>query len=215
MINILTMIIDRARDCNVIITQQGWRRGLQRIVKEVLPLPFRRIEYVVTARLLTAPIIIPQPRIPVTIRLATPADLDKFNGIATFSEIRAYAERFTRGHICFIALYQDELVGYNWATAKVDPKLEGAPVRLQPGDAYVGYAFTAPAYRGQGIGPALSAHRLRHFQEKSYQRMIVIVDVNNQAARVIGRKVGYQEINRATYRRILWRRKFRYHHYDP
>jgi ribosomal protein S18 acetylase RimI-like enzyme len=209
--DVLTTITDRARDCTAVIAQEGWRRGLQRVVKEVLPLPFRRIEYVITARLLTEPIAIPQPRLPVTIRLATPADLDKFNGVATFSELKAYAKRFARGHICFVALYQDKLVGYNWAAAEVDPELEGAPVRLQPGDAYVGYAFTAPAYRGQRIAPAMSAHRLRYLQEKGYRRAIAIVDVKNKAAQTIHRRVGYQEVDRATFQRILWWRTFRYH----
>lgn len=211
MAEVLTAITDRARDCAAIIAQEGWRLGLRRIVKEVLPLPFRCIEYMIAARLLTEPIVIPQPRLPVTIRLATPVDLEKFDGVATFSEIKAYAKRFARGHICFIALYQDRLVGYNWAATEVDPKLEGALVRIQPGDVYVGYAFTVPAYRGQRIGSALSAHRLRYLQEKGYRRMIAIADVRNQAALVLTRKLGYQEIDRATFRRILWWRTFRYH----
>lgn len=214
MADVLTVITDRARDCNAIIAQEGWWCGLQRIVKEVLPLPLRRIDYLVLVRSLTEPIVIPQPRLPITIRLATPADLDKFDGVATFSEIKAYAKRFTRGHICFIALYQNRLVGYNWAAAEVDTELEGAPVRLQPGDAYAGYVFTVPAYRGQGIGPALSARRFRYLQERGYQRVIAIVDVNNQAELAVCRKVGYQEIDRATFRRILWWRTFCYHNSD-
>jgi ribosomal protein S18 acetylase RimI-like enzyme len=214
MADILTVIVDRVRDCNVIIAQEGWWRGLLRIVKEFLALPFQRIEYVVRARPLTEPILVPQPRLPITIRLATMADLDKFDGAATFSEIKAYAKRFARGHICFIALYQDRLVGYNWAATEVDLELERAAVRLQPGDAYSGYAFTVPAYRGQGIVPALAAHRFRYLQEIGCQRAIAIVDVKNHAALAAGRKVGYQEIGRATYRRILWWRTFRYHNSD-
>ena len=210
----LTVITDRARDCNTIIAQEGWWRGLQRIVKEVLPLPFRRIEHVVVARLLTEPIIVPQPRLPITIRLATIADLKRFDGVATFSEIKTYAKRFARGHICFIALHQDQLIGYNWATTEVDPELEGASVRLRPGDVYISYAFTVPAYRGQGVVPALAACRLRYLQEMGYQRAIAIVDVKNHAALAAGRKVGYQEIGRATFRRILWWRTFRYHNGD-
>ena len=208
---VLTAITDRVRDCNAIIAQEGSWRGLGRIVKEVLPLPFRSIEYVVVAQLLTEPIIVPQPRLPITIRLATIADLDRFDGIATFSEIKAYVKRFARGHICFIALHQDQLVGYNWVTPEVDPELEGAPVRLQPGDAYVGYAFMVPAYRGQGIMPALIAHRSRYLQERGYQRVIAIADVKNQAVLATCRKVGYREIDRATFQRILWWRTFRYH----
>jgi GNAT superfamily N-acetyltransferase len=211
MIDFLTAITDRVKDCNTIIAQEGLRRGLQRIVKEVLPLPLRRIEYVVRARLLTESPVIPTPRIPVTIRLATIADLNKFKGVATFSEIKAYAKRFARGHFCFMALYRDRLVAYTWAAVEVDPKLEGAAVRLKPGDAYIGFIFTVPAYRGQGIAPVLAAYRSHYLKELGYQRTIGIVDMKNHAALELGRKLGNQTIGRATFQRILWWRTFRYH----
>ena len=106
--------------------------------------------------------------------------------------------------VCFIALYRDGLVGYTWAAVEVDPKLEGAAVRLQPGDAYIGFVFTVPAYRGQGVAPALAAHRSLYLKEIDYQRTIGIVDVKNHAALELGRKLGNQTIGRATFRRIFW-----------
>lgn len=212
LVNFLTVITDRARDCRIILARDGVWHGLQCIVKEVLPLPFRHIDYLIMAQVLSEPIVIPQPHLPIAVRIATIADLERFKDIATFSEIKSYSKRFAQGHICHIALHQGRLVGYNWTVTEMDPELEGGiSICLQPGDAYLSYSFVAPAYRGQGIAPTLGAHRLRYLQEMGYQRVIALMEVKNHAVLAVARKLGYQEIGRATFQRILWRRTFRYY----
>jgi RimJ/RimL family protein N-acetyltransferase len=83
-------------------------------------------------------------------------------------------------------------------------------MRLQPGDTYVDDAYTVPAYRRKRIQTAVHIFRLDYMRDLGCRRAILIVDDKNIASQRLVRKLGYQESDHLTFRRILWKRAYDY-----
>lgn len=190
--------------------RDSWRQTGRWLVKTLISLPYCHIEYTVFARSLLEPWPIVEPRLPVTFRLATKADLARFRGLVLPSELRRFARRLAHGRYCFLALDGGNLAAYCWATSQVDLATDNLQMRLLPGNVYGDDAYTVPAYRRQGIQAALLAYRFQYMKELGAQRLLAIVDVNNLAGQKMVRKLGYQEVDHLTFRRVLWKRNFHY-----
>ena len=68
-------------------------------------------------------------------------------------------------------------------------------------------AFTAPAFRGQGIQTTLSLARLRFFQDLGCKRAIAYIEVDNAPSLAVWRKVEAQVVAHADFERVgPWRR---------
>lgn len=192
------------------IQRGDWRGASRWLIEIFASLPYRHIEYIVFARSLLEPLPTATPRLPVTLRLAMKADLVRFQGLVLPSEISYFSQRLDHGRYCFLALDGEHLAGYCWATTQVEPHVDNLELKLQPGDVYVDDAFTAPAYRRQGIQTAVHLYRLRYMKDLGCQRAILIVSEDNVASQQLVRKLGYQEIDRLSFRRILWKRIYHY-----
>jgi ribosomal protein S18 acetylase RimI-like enzyme len=193
------------------VKQPGFIGAVRWAVKIASQLPYRQIEYTVFARSLQDEIPTAKPRTPVTMRIATQADLTLFQEIAPSAEIKRFARRLEHGRLCFLALDGEELAAYCWATTRIDPKLEKLRIKLMSGDAYLDDAYTVSKYRRQGIQKALKLWKLQHMKSLGCQRAILIVDVNNHANQILSRKIGFYEADHLTFRRILWYRSYYYH----
>jgi L-amino acid N-acyltransferase YncA len=85
--------------------------------------------------------------------------------------------------------------------------LERMPVTLRPGDVLCTDAYTAPAYRGQGIQTALMLARMRLFGDLGYKRMLACIIENNYPSLAVWRKVDSQVVQKGDFKRIgPWRR---------
>jgi len=187
-----------------------WRQTGGWLVGTLVSLPYRGIEYTVFARSLLGPLPRAKPRQPVTLRLAEETDLDRFRGLVLPSEWHHFRRRLAHGRHCFLALDSDRLAAYCWATSQVEFAVDNIEVPLQPGDAYVDDAFTVPAYRRQGIQTAVHLYRLTYLKDLGCQRAILIVENDNVASQRLVRKLGYREVARLSFRRVLWRRTYDY-----
>ena len=190
--------------------RDGWRRTSRWLAESLVSLPYCRIEYTVFARSLLEPFPVAKPRLPVTLRPAAAADLARFEGLVPPSELRHFAHRLARGRYCFLALDVDNLAAYCWATTKVDFGIDNLRMQLQPEDTYVDDAFTAPAFRRKGIQTAVHLYRLEYMRNLGCQRAILIVDAKNTASQHLVRKLGYQEVDHLSFRRILGKRSYYY-----
>ena len=175
--------------------------------------PYRHIEYTVFARSLDEPLPNAHPRIPTTMRLASESDLRRLRSIVLPSEYRHFARRLAHGRLCFLAIAEEkpeDLAAYCWATTEIDPKIDALVLDLPPASAYLDDAFTVPAYRRKGIQTAAHIFRLQHVKTLGCRRAFLIVDVKNQASQSLVRELGYQEVDRLSFRRILWKRTYHY-----
>lgn len=173
------------------IQREGWQGAGRWLIEILALLPYRHVEYIVFARSLLEPLPVVTPRLPVTLRPATEADLARFRGLIPPSEIRYFSQRLARGRHCFLALDGEQLAAYCWATTQVDPCVDNLELKLQPGDVYADDAFTAPAYRRQGIQTAVHLYRLQYMKDPGCQRAILIVSEDNAASLQLVRKLGY------------------------
>jgi ribosomal protein S18 acetylase RimI-like enzyme len=192
------------------IQRDGWRQAGCWLAKTLIEVPYRRLEYIVYTRSLLEPLAVAKPRLPVTLRLATKADLFRFEGAVTKSEAEHFRRRLDHGRYCFLALDGENLAAYCWASTEVRCDVDKLEMRLQEGDAYVDDAFTVPAYRRQGIQTAVHLYRLEHMKNLGCRRAILIVRVTNTASQRLVSKLGYQETDRLSFRRILWKRTYHY-----
>ena len=188
--------------------RDSWYQVGRWLVETLVSLPYRHIEYTVFTRSLLEPLPVVEPRISVTLRLATEADLGRFRGFVPPSEMRHFAHRLAHGRYCFLALDGENLAAYCWTATQVEPDVDNLVMRLQPGDIYGDDAYTAPAYRRQGIQTALLVYRLEYMRNLGYQRVVAIVEENNTASQQMVRRLGYQEADHLSFRRILWRRSY-------
>jgi len=192
------------------IRKSGWRGGGRWLAERIASIPYRHTEYIVFARSLRASLPAATPRQPVTLRRAEADDLDHLEGVIPPSELRYLRRRLAHGRFCFLAFAGKDLAAYCWATTQVEPDIESVSIPLRPGDTYFNDAYTLPAYRRQGIQTAVHLYRLAYMRDLGYRRAVLIVAKTNAASQRLVHKLGYRKVSHLTYRRILWKRIFRY-----
>lgn len=96
--------------------------------------------------------------------------------ILTARQRIAFDRRIRAGRECLLAWRGARVIGYTWMSISVDPSIEGTPLALPPGAAYLWDLFVVRAERGAGIGSALTAARLAWARRQGFDlgwRMIV------------------------------------------
>lgn len=204
----LTRLSEQLDDWYHILQRDEWKSALSQVIREIAALPYRRIDFVVVARSLLPPLPNLQPKVALDIRPFAPADLDFVHREHLPSEANLCAERLRFGHHGLVACIAGQAAGYAWGCT--DTTLEKVNLHFGPGDVLCTDAFTAPAFRGQGIQTALSLARLRWFQELNYRRAVAYIEVGNAPSLAVWRKLGAQEIARITFTRVGPWRKTRY-----
>lgn len=194
-------------DWNYLIQRDGWRSALPVIGQEIVTLPYRRLQFVVVACFLLEPLPELQPKIAFEIREFRSADLNLVRQMSRPSEAKAFARRLARGHVGFLALHEGQPAGYAWACTQIDPTLERVNLELDPGVVLFTDAYTAPAYRGQGVQKVLTLARLRRFRDLGYHQALAIIEVRNYPSLAAWRRVGAQTVGWMTFLRVgPWRR---------
>jgi ribosomal protein S18 acetylase RimI-like enzyme len=186
--------------------QSGFWGAARWLMQYLASVPYEQVIFDVFSRSLEEPLPGVLPRRPLTMRLATEADLPHFRDLVLPSEYQHFARRLAHGRFCFLAFPAEnpaDLAAYCWAAGQIDPAIDRLSLSLPEGTAYVDDAYTAPAYRRQGIQTVIHLFRLAHLQQLGYKRAILIVDVNNRASGMLAQKLGYHRIGRATFRRVL------------
>jgi len=88
--------------------------------------------------------------------------------------------------------------------------LERVNLKLDSGDVLCMDAYTAPAFRGQGVQTALALARCRLFRNMGHRRAITYIIKNNYPSLVVWRKIGSQIVGQGDFRRIGFWRRVRY-----
>jgi len=214
LITVWGKLADLINDLNEKAGRDGWSQTGLWLADKLVSLPCRRIEYTVFARSLLEPLPVVEPRLPITLRPASQADLAKFEGLVPSWELDYFGRRLAHGRHCFLALNGDNLAAYCWATTQVEFDVDNLEMQLQPGDVYVDDAFTIPSYRRQGIQTVVHLYRLRYMRDLGYQKSVLVVQTTNIASQRLVRKLGYQNVDHLSFRRIFLTRVYHYHRGD-
>jgi hypothetical protein len=114
--------------------------------------------------------------------------------------VSAFVEqRMERGDVAIIAMADDELVGYSWATSKERWIAEiRASIVPRPGEVLMYDKRIMPRWRGKGLQYPLSVAKLLYLSELGYTRALVWVDALNTRSLKNQRRLGRRKIAEAT-----------------
>ncbi|HEY1353279.1 MAG TPA: GNAT family N-acetyltransferase [Ktedonobacteraceae bacterium] len=136
-----------------------------------------------------------RPRVPVTFQRVGPEAAGELASVMGFADPAAVSQRFDLGRHCYIGRCEGQPVTYGWIT--FDEEVIGGldlHVRLLPGEAYIWDCATLPAYRSQGLYPALLAWMQRELQRTGYQRIWIGMDAGNLPSQVGVARAGFQHV---------------------
>jgi len=185
--------------------EQDWCAGLMELGRTLSRILYLRGEYVIMANDLSGLILLPGPGPDLVVRrVETREELDGLRSIASLADLSRYCRMFDHGSSVFIALQNDQPVGYGWISQMVDRSVHGVQPPLRPGDVCLHDLFVSPAHRRQGIGQMLIAHRLRFLRDNGYRRAIIAVKKDNIPSLEANRKTGYVPVGEMSHTRFLF-----------
>lgn len=137
------------------------------------------------------------------LRQATLEDIPQLKKLAEFI---ASEKRLRRGHVCFIALDGDRVVGAMWYSQEDEYFCAlHMWVHLSEGEVCGCGTYIIPEYRNRGLFPILLVKMAKHMQERGYKRRVILVNEKNAEMRnVIAKTVQARETERITVLKIFW-----------
>lgn len=151
-----------------------------------------------------------EARIPGTMRLARPDDLDGLRVFAHHYTTTQFRRWIEQGGSLYVFEHEGRLIGYrlvNQEVARFGPARD--VVRLEPTDTWVVNAYTLPEYRGARIGTALASHILAANRAAGFKREISLIRIDNEASRKMVGLAGAREMQEITYTRVLGIKRYR------
>jgi len=104
-------------------------------------------------------------------------------------------ERFARGSRCYVVRVAGALASYGWVSFGEEWISElGLHIRLAPGEVYIWDCATLPAYRGQGLYPALLEHIVNDLSAEGLRRAWIGADTGSMASQKGIIRAGFQPI---------------------
>jgi len=190
-------------DWKFYIKRDGLWSSLPEIGLDLVRLPYRHLRFVILERSLLEPLPKLSPKISVEIRPVEHADLAQIRNIDRPSEGKLCEHRLENGHRGLVALYEEQIIGYAWGCAEINPQLERVPIKLEPGDVLCTDVFVQPKFRGQGIQTVLSLERFQLFRDLGFQRAVCYIETTNAPSlSVWQRKLGARIIGSINFVRI-------------
>ena len=112
------------------------------------------------------------------------------------------AAGFARGEICAGALAGERLVGYAWSAFAPAPHVDGIWMDFASHTAYTYRAFVHPAYRGQGIAPALYGLADPCCLERGRVIAVLCIEVHNRSSRLAAERSGARDVGFTAYAHV-------------
>lgn len=190
----------------VVLRSEGFKSFWFKLLGEI---GYRRL--LLLERSLAQPISDFTPRLPVRIDALKESEVADYLAFRPETARTRVSEALQSGQTCFTARHEGRIVSAAWITSRrawID-YLE-CELELDADEAYLSDAFTLPAYRGQGIAPALCRQQLRHLLQFGYHRVIRSTVPENKSALHAHAKSGFRPFAVMRTLRIgPWRRTIR------
>jgi ribosomal protein S18 acetylase RimI-like enzyme len=198
------------------IRTRGWKRGVRLIVNLAR---WDDLLYFDRLRVFSQPVpeepVTKSPRVPITFRLATEADIPLYEQIHKWPSIlREDARMIRRGDLAMLALDGDRLVGQQmagiWTETRKSAQVIGTALAhafpiVPHEDAYLDKLWVSPDYRGKNIATPLGLHLLNALHERGVRRIYTVVPVKNIASLWTSWSIGSQVIGEmAVYQIANW-----------
>ena len=181
-----------------------WRPG--RLALRLLGIPFarlarvQRVEFFVQdfsrASVPADEFAVP-PRVPIEFRLAVPEDAERFAAdfAAAGVDPAEARRRLVAGDIAYLGIVGDVLAHHSWETTHA-PYVDEVGMRLLlgPGECSSYGAYTAPAWRGQGIQPASIRFRAASRRARGVRRAYSWVRGSNASNLRVHDKLGSDHV---------------------
>ena len=111
------------------------------------------------------------------------------------AEAAPVLERFDGGARCYAGFVRDALANYGWVSFGEEWISELAThIRLGPDEAYIWDCATLPAFRGQGLYPALLGHISRELRDEGLRRVWIGTDYGSLDSQKGIVRAGFQPI---------------------
>jgi len=138
-----------------------------------LTAPFRVLRvHLLYRKDLTPPIHPFRARVPIRVVTADPGEIEevaRINRGATQDLAAIYRERIGNGALCFVALVDGTIIGYNWIATRSLVDVDGKVIRLGGGDVFCLDAFTSEPSRGNAIHTELLSRMLEWARAQGYR----------------------------------------------
>lgn len=199
-------LIELMIDWKHLIIRDGLKSTWIIVLKELIQLPYRHIEYVILACPLSELIAKFESKLTVEIRPFLKSDLDYVRQEFLPSEANICDQRLKIGHRGLVATLNNDTVGYCWLCT--DDDLERVDLSIQPGDILITDSFTSPSVRGRGVQTQIGVAALRYATELGFKRLIMYIEVNNAPSLAVWqKKFRGKVIGHIDFKRIgFWRR---------
>lgn len=126
-------------------------------------------------------------RAPVTIGMATEADMARLAGMMTLSlSADPLMERLRRGDVCFLAKVEGQIAHFNWINfhdLACGPLAPDVRIPLRDGEAYTYDGHTVVPWRGTGIHGAVNSRMLLFLKETGYCKAYTWAKTDNLRSR--------------------------------
>ena len=159
---------DIAHRAYAVLREQGFKSFWFKVAAE---LGYRRL--ILLERSLLQPVNPPAQTLPLRFDILDESQIDDFLAFRPQLPQAEVSKRLRAGNVCFTARDRGRLVSAAWTTTgRAWTDFLGCEITIGAGEAYLFDAFTHPAYRGQGVAPALCFHQLAHFQRAGLRRVV-------------------------------------------
>jgi len=202
----MTIAIDFIHSFRFVLQREGWRSAMGLVA--LIFFEFHRA--CVLRRSLKGVLPVREPDVDVTIRLATPDDLDLLRELVPPLRIKRFARKLEAGEMCMLALADGKCVAFTWTGFAGGLSAEQTPLKLAPREAYYWGAYCSPPYRRRGITTAVGLQLARWLQENDYESVLILTDRDNRAVLKIAQNTDVEIVAHFTSLRILKWRFFRY-----
>lgn len=147
-----------------------------------------------------------EAKVEVDVRLAQSIDISKL--VEKFGA-RGMREGIRKGHLCFIADKDGEILHYKWVAfdeAYVSELKRN--IHLDSNSAYIYSSYTVPDYRGFGLDPKVTTKVFDYLHEKGMEKVYILVSHNNIPSLRVMQKVRYRKMGEIRFSQVLGSRKY-------
>jgi ribosomal protein S18 acetylase RimI-like enzyme len=159
---------DIAHRAYAVLREQGFKSFWFKLAAE---LGYRRL--ILLERSLLQPVNPPAQELALRFDILGESQVNDFLAFRPEFPQAEVLKRLRAGNVCFTARDQGRLISAAWTTTeRAWTDFLGCEIALGAGEAYLFDAFTHPAYRGQGVAPALCFNQLAHFRRAGLRRVV-------------------------------------------
>jgi ribosomal protein S18 acetylase RimI-like enzyme len=147
-----------------------------------------------------------EAKVEADVRLAQSIDISK---LTEKFGARGMKEGIRKGHLCFIADMDGEILHYKWVAFDEAYVSElKRKIHFDSNSAYIYSSFTVPDYRGFGLDSKVTTKVFDYLNEQGIEKVYILVRHNNFPSQRVIQKVGYRKMGEIRFIQVLSSRKY-------